>query len=62
MPDTYNARQILTSYLSRNKAIFDNVRGEGYGLREWARSKTETPNSGELFGAPKGNGSSPLSP
>lgn len=28
-------RSRITSYLGRAKAIFDNVRGEGYGLREW---------------------------
>jgi hypothetical protein len=51
----------VSSYLSHS-ALFDNVKGEGYGLVEWFRSKTETPNSDTLFGAPKGNGSSPLSP
>ena len=34
-------RSRITSYLGRAKAIFDNVRGEGYGLREW-----RTPTSG----------------
>jgi hypothetical protein len=33
-----------------------------YEIREPETSKTETPNSGELFGVPKGNGSSPLNP
>jgi hypothetical protein len=28
-------RSRITSYLGRAKALFDNVRGEGYGLREW---------------------------
>src|SRR6516225_6111965 len=28
-------RSRITSYLGRAKAVFDNVRGEGYGLREW---------------------------
>ncbi len=28
-------RSKITSYLGRVKAMFDNVRGEGYGLREW---------------------------
>jgi hypothetical protein len=28
-------RSRITSYLGRAKATFDNVRGEGYGLREW---------------------------
>jgi hypothetical protein len=27
-------RSRITSYLGRAKAMFDNVRGEGYGLRE----------------------------
>jgi hypothetical protein len=50
----------VSSYLSHS-ALFDNERGRGYGLVEW-KSQTETPNSSELFGAPKINGSSPLSP
>jgi hypothetical protein len=29
-------RSKVTSYLGRKKDLFDNVRGEGYGLREWA--------------------------
>jgi hypothetical protein len=28
-------RSRITSYLGRAKTMFDNVRGEGYGLREW---------------------------
>jgi len=28
-------RSRITSYLGRAKAMFDNGRGEGYGLREW---------------------------
>jgi hypothetical protein len=28
-------RSRITSYLGRAKAMFDNVRGEGYGLRDW---------------------------
>ena len=28
-------RSRITSYLGRAKAMFDNVRDEGYGLREW---------------------------
>ena len=28
-------RSRIASYLGRAKAMFDNVRGEGYGLREW---------------------------
>lgn len=51
----------LASYLSHS-ALFDNVKDQGYGLVEWSQPKTETPNSGTLFGAPRGNGSSPLSP
>ena len=52
----------MSSCLSHSP-LFDNKRGEGYGLTEWSRGQeTETPNSGTLFGAPKGNGSSPLSP
>ena len=31
-------RSRITSYLGRAKAMFDNVRGEGYGLREWPPS------------------------
>ena len=30
-------RSRVTSYLGRSKKIFDNVRGEGYGLVEWSR-------------------------
>jgi hypothetical protein len=33
-------RSRITSYVGRAKAIFDNIRGEGYGLREW---RTPTP-------------------
>jgi hypothetical protein len=55
-----NPSATISSYLSHS-ALFDNIRGQGYGLVEW-QSKTETPNSETLFGAPKGNGSSPLSP
>ena len=50
----------VSSSLSHS-ALFDNVRGQGYGLVEWRQSsETETPNRGELFGAPKGNGALPL--
>ena len=28
-------RSRITTYLGRAKAMFDNIRGEGYGLREW---------------------------
>ena len=31
-------RSRITSHLGRAKAIFDNVRGEGYGLTEWRTS------------------------
>ena len=52
----------MSSCLSHSP-LFDNKKGEGYGLVEWSNGQeTETPNSGTLFGAPKGNGSSPLSP
>jgi hypothetical protein len=57
---------VVSSYLSGSD-MFDNT-DEGYGLTEWVDaiiengSETETPNSNELFGAPKINGSSPLSP
>ena len=56
---------VVSSYLSGSD-MFDNT-DEGYGLTEWsasaeARSEAETPNSGTLFGAPKTNGTSPLSP
>ncbi len=30
---------VVASYLS-NSRIFDNVRGQGYGLREWNSTKT----------------------
>jgi hypothetical protein len=52
----------LASCLSHSR-LFDNIRGQGYGLLEWLSPKpaeTETPNSGELSGAPKGNGALPL--
>ena len=51
---------VLSSYLSRGKAIFDNERGQGYGLLEWKHPKAATPDSGELSGAPKSNGVLPL--
>ncbi len=55
-----NPSATVSSYLSHS-ALFDNIRGQGYGLVEW-QSKTETPNSGALFGAPKANGAAaPLS-
>jgi hypothetical protein len=55
-----NPSATVSSYLSHS-TLFDNVRGQGYGLVEW-RSQTETPNSSELFGAPKRNGTEPLHP
>jgi hypothetical protein len=54
----------LASYLSNSKD-FDNVAGQGYGLVVWAGrppragAETETPDSGQLSGAPV-NGSLPL--
>ncbi len=51
----------VSSSLSHS-ALFDNVRGQGYGLVEWRQSsETETPDSGELSGAPRTNGALPLS-
>src|ERR1700730_4664652 len=35
LEDRPRDRSRITSYLGRAKAVFDNVRGEGYGLREW---------------------------
>jgi hypothetical protein len=52
---------VVASYLSHSSR-FNNVRGQGYGLVEWSEQKTETPNSGQLFGAPKTNGTERLSP
>jgi hypothetical protein len=38
------ARRVLSSYLSREKQTFDNVPGQGYGLREWTlEPKPEVP-------------------
>jgi hypothetical protein len=51
----------LSSYLSHS-SLFDNIRGQGYGLVEWSQPQKEAPNSGELFGAPKANGAEPLNP
>ena len=56
---------VVSSYLSGSD-MFDNTDG-GYGLTEWnaspeTRSESETPNSETLFGAPKTNGATPLSP
>ena len=55
----------LSAYLSAAPEI-DNVRGEGYGLKEWAASKpaiapeSEAPDSGKLSSAPVGNGITPF--
>ena len=50
----------VSSSLSHS-ALFDNVRGQGYGLTEWHQSsESETPNSSELFSTAKGNGALPL--
>jgi hypothetical protein len=52
----------LSAYLSAAKDEIDNVRGEGYGLREWSKKpasagvETDAPDSGELSGAPWSNG------
>ena len=35
LEDGTRDRSRITSYLGRAKTMFDNVRGEGYGLREW---------------------------
>jgi hypothetical protein len=51
----------VAAYLSHSPD-FASDRDAGYSLTEWSRFQTETPNSGTLFGAPKTNGSSPLSP
>jgi hypothetical protein len=54
----------ISSYLSQSP-LFDNIRGEGYGLTEWdseyRNAMTETPDSGKLSGAPNANGGWPLS-
>jgi hypothetical protein len=52
---------VVAAYLSHSP-LFANRRDEGYRLVEWSEPKTETPNSGVLFGAPKTNGAMPLSP
>jgi hypothetical protein len=45
-------RTMVTSYLSRDKAMFDNVRGQGYGLREWSASPPDHgPASGDVSAA-----------
>jgi hypothetical protein len=56
---------VVSSYLSGSD-MFDNTE-EGYGLTEWsdseeARPESEAPNSEILSGAPKTNGTGPLSP
>jgi hypothetical protein len=53
----------ITSCLSHSH-LFDNVRGQGYGLVEWSErdrsQRSETPGSGQLSGAPRPNGGLPL--
>jgi hypothetical protein len=49
----------VAAYLTHSP-LFDNIRGQGYGLIEWSNPQSETPNSSELFGAPKTNGAEPL--
>jgi hypothetical protein len=34
---TGNIIATVSSYLSADKTRFDNVRGEGYGLKEWTK-------------------------
>jgi hypothetical protein len=50
----------VSSSLSHSP-LFDNVRGQGYGLVDQTRPpETETPNRDQLFGAPRSNGAEPL--
>ena len=61
VPNSLSA-STLASYLSTS-ALFDNVRGEGYGLVEWSQPNSlndEAPDSGQLSSAPKNNGQLPL--
>jgi hypothetical protein len=53
---------VVSSYLSGSD-LFDNT-AEGYGLTEWIEThfESETPDSGELSGAPRSNGVAPLQP
>jgi hypothetical protein len=52
----------LSAILSRSPQFVSHGRS-GWTLAEKEEaSQTETPNSGELFGAPKSNGAMPLSP
>lgn len=53
---------LLAAYLARS-SLFDNVRNQGFGLREWSKSsgesdshESEAPDSGKLSGAPIING------
>jgi hypothetical protein len=55
---------VVASYLSHSDK-FTAVRGEGYGLPEWdnpQNPESEAPNSSELSGAPRSNGTEPLRP
>lgn len=36
-------RTRVTSYLGRKKEVFDNIRGEGYGLVEWSAASANRP-------------------
>jgi hypothetical protein len=47
----------VSAFLTHS-SLFDNIRGQGYGLAEWSSGETETPNSSELFGASRVNGAS----
>jgi hypothetical protein len=61
--DFGNAHKGTMAACLSHSPLFDNVRGQGYGLVEWLSPKpaeSETPNSSELFGAPKANGALPL--
>jgi hypothetical protein len=51
----------VSSALSHS-ALFDNIRGQGYGLTGGTQqfTETETPSSRELLGAPRPNGGVPL--
>ncbi len=59
-----DARPDTVSSCLSHSPLFDNVRGQGYGLVEWSLARvgeTETPDSSELSGAPRSNGMLPLS-
>jgi hypothetical protein len=60
--DSPKAIGTLAAFMSERKQQLVK-HGEGrWSLAEDVTSSNETPNSGTLFGAPKGNGSSPFSP